>query len=163
MFYKIDRSGAHAAECLKCHCWIVAGRLRRPARRGRAKRPGEDGRPEQGAGAGLHGSACAEDGRGGDRGLVVQLGQRPRHGDWQRGYSQTSSSLSGQRIRGGGFTADGSATTVSTSSATASRRYCTVNVVMSDGLVSRVNYAGPTGGPLTGGEQCAFAVENCTR
>ncbi|WP_246666902.1 hypothetical protein [Bradyrhizobium guangdongense] len=79
------------------------------------------------------------------------------------GYSQTSSSLSGQHTRGGGFTADGTATTISTSSATASRRYCTINVVMSEGLVSRVNYAGPTGGLLTGGEQCAFAVENCTR
>jgi outer membrane protein assembly factor BamE (lipoprotein component of BamABCDE complex) len=79
------------------------------------------------------------------------------------GYSQTNGSLSGQRTRGGGFSADGTATTVSLSSATASRRYCTVNVVMSDGLVSRINYTGPTGGLLTGGEQCAFAVENCTR
>lgn len=79
------------------------------------------------------------------------------------GYSQTNGSLSGQRTRGGGFLADGTATTVSVSSATASRRYCTVNVVLRDGLVSRVNYAGPTGGLLTGGEQCAFAVENCTR
>lgn len=79
------------------------------------------------------------------------------------GSSQTNSSLSGQRTQGGGFTANGTATTVSLSSATATRRFCTVNVVMSDGLVSRINYAGPTGGLLTGGEQCAFAVENCSR
>jgi hypothetical protein len=33
---------------------------------------------------------------------------------------------------------------------------------MVEGRVSRVNYVGPTGGLLTGGEQCAFAVQNCT-
>ena len=44
-----------------------------------------------------------------------------------------------------------------------SRRFCTVNVVMTDGVVTRVNYAGPTGGALTSGEQCAFAVENCAQ
>jgi hypothetical protein len=42
-----------------------------------------------------------------------------------------------------------------------SRRYCTVNVVMSGGWVSRVNYSGPTGGLLSAGEQCACAVQNC--
>jgi hypothetical protein len=46
--------------------------------------------------------------------------------------------------------------------ATATRRFCNINVVMSQAMVSRVNYSGPTGGLLTGGEQCAFAVENCT-
>lgn len=40
-------------------------------------------------------------------------------------------------------------------------RFCRVDVVMSAGQVSRVNYSGPTGGLLTAGEQCAFAVENC--
>lgn len=45
-----------------------------------------------------------------------------------------------------------------------SRRYsCTVNVVMQEGRVSRVNYAGPTGPLLAQGEQCAYAVQNCTR
>jgi hypothetical protein len=44
-----------------------------------------------------------------------------------------------------------------------SRRFCTVDVVMTDGVVSKVNYNGPTGGLLTAGEQCAFAVENCVR
>jgi hypothetical protein len=46
---------------------------------------------------------------------------------------------------------------------TATRRFCTVNVTMTGGRVSRVNYVGPTGGLLTPGEQCAFAVENCTQ
>jgi hypothetical protein len=64
---------------------------------------------------------------------------------------------------GNGFTSasvsggNGWATGVST------RRFCTVNVTINDGRVSRVNYLGPTGGLLTGGEQCAFAVQNCAR
>jgi len=78
------------------------------------------------------------------------------------GYSQTDSSLNGQRT-GNSFSGTGSATTNSFSTATASRRFCNINVVMAQGVVSRVNYSGPTGGLLTGGEQCAFAVENCTR
>jgi outer membrane protein assembly factor BamE (lipoprotein component of BamABCDE complex) len=40
---------------------------------------------------------------------------------------------------------------------------CMMNVVMTDGRVSSVNYAGDTGGPITQGEQCAFAVRNCVR
>ena len=41
--------------------------------------------------------------------------------------------------------------------------YCQVNVFMADGRVSRVVYEGPTGGLVTAGEQCAYAVENCVR
>ena len=40
-------------------------------------------------------------------------------------------------------------------------RYCKVDIVMSDDRVSRVNYSGPTGGLLSKGEQCAYAVDNC--
>jgi outer membrane protein assembly factor BamE (lipoprotein component of BamABCDE complex) len=43
------------------------------------------------------------------------------------------------------------------------QRYCTVNVTMVGGRVSRMNYVGPTGGLLTPGEQCAFALQNCTQ
>jgi outer membrane protein assembly factor BamE (lipoprotein component of BamABCDE complex) len=39
---------------------------------------------------------------------------------------------------------------------------CTVNVTMMDGKVKRMNYAGPTGGPLSQNEQCFFTVANCT-
>ena len=78
------------------------------------------------------------------------------------GYAQTDGSFSGQRL-GNTYSGTGSATTTSLSTATASRRFCTVNVVMSEGRVSRLNYAGPTGGILTGGEQCAFVVENCAQ
>ena len=46
--------------------------------------------------------------------------------------------------------------------AVSTRRFCNVNVVMTNGVVSKVNYSGPTGGLLTAGEQCAFAVQNCT-
>jgi hypothetical protein len=45
---------------------------------------------------------------------------------------------------------------------TSRSRFCNINVVMTNGAVSRVNYSGPTGGLLTQGEQCAFAVANCT-
>jgi hypothetical protein len=45
---------------------------------------------------------------------------------------------------------------------TSTQRFCTVNVTMADGRVSRVNYVGPTGGLLTPGEQCAFALQNCS-
>lgn len=76
------------------------------------------------------------------------------------GYSQSNGSISGERF-GNTFSATGNSTTTSLSTATASRRFCTVNVVMNDGRVNRLNYSGPTGGILTSGEQCAFAVQNC--
>ena len=43
------------------------------------------------------------------------------------------------------------------------RRFCVVNIVLHDGAVSAVNYNGPTGGLLSQGEQCAYAVQNCVR
>jgi hypothetical protein len=46
--------------------------------------------------------------------------------------------------------------------AVASRRFCTVNVTMTSGRVSALNYVGPTGGLLSPNEQCAFAIANCT-
>jgi outer membrane protein assembly factor BamE (lipoprotein component of BamABCDE complex) len=47
--------------------------------------------------------------------------------------------------------------------AVATQRYCNIDVVMTNGVVSRVNYIGPTGGVLTAGEQCAYAVQNCAQ
>ena len=41
------------------------------------------------------------------------------------------------------------------------RRYCIVNITVQDGVVQRLNYVGRTGGLLTKGEQCGFAVEAC--
>jgi hypothetical protein len=40
------------------------------------------------------------------------------------------------------------------------QRFCN-SIVMTKDSVSAVNYSGPTGGLLTAGEQCAFAVQNC--
>ena len=42
-------------------------------------------------------------------------------------------------------------------------RFCVVNVVMHGGAVAAVNYNGPTGGLLSRGEQCAYAVQNCVK
>ena len=72
------------------------------------------------------------------------------------GQSTTNASAAGGR----GF-ASGTAFTTGTAVGVSSRRHCTVNVVMSGSRVSRVNYSGPTGGLLTAGEQCAYAVQNC--
>ncbi|MBB3261327.1 hypothetical protein [Paraburkholderia sp. WP4_3_2] len=59
--------------------------------------------------------------------------------------------------------AAGRSKTNSVGYASTRKRSCTVSVVMTNGIVSRVNYSGPTGGVLTTGEQCAYAVENCLR
>jgi hypothetical protein len=48
-------------------------------------------------------------------------------------------------------------------SGTSSRRFCQINVVMSGPAVSAVNYQGPTGGLITAGEQCAYAVDACVK
>jgi hypothetical protein len=74
------------------------------------------------------------------------------------GGSTTQASATG----GPGF-ATGQANTVSSGIGVSSRRFCKVDIVMTNGVVSRVNYSGPTGGLLTTGEQCAFAVQNCVR
>ena len=66
------------------------------------------------------------------------------------GNGQTVTAVSGSQF---GATAVGGAVS--------SRRFCTVNVNLTNGVVSNVNYLGPTGGLLTAGEQCAFAVQNC--
>jgi hypothetical protein len=70
------------------------------------------------------------------------------------GNSTTTGSIGGGSVL---------ANTSSFGSAVAETRHCTVNVVMANGYVSRVNYSGPTGGLITAGEQCAFAVQNCTK
>lgn len=50
-----------------------------------------------------------------------------------------------------------------TGSYSSRRRSCEVTFVLIDGLVSKVNYSGRTGGLITKGEQCAFVVENCMK
>ena len=82
------------------------------------------------------------------------------------GSLTTTGSISSNTVFSpGNATTTGSvnANTSSFGSAVATTRHCTVNVVMANGYVSRVNYSGPTGGLITEGEQCAFAVQNCTK
>jgi hypothetical protein len=57
----------------------------------------------------------------------------------------------------------GTATSSGFGTAVTRRRACTVNVTIVDGRVNRVNYLGPTGGLLTQGEQCAYAVQACVQ
>jgi hypothetical protein len=47
--------------------------------------------------------------------------------------------------------------------AVGSSRFCNINIVFASGQVSAVNYTGPTGGLLTAGEQCAYAVDACVK
>ncbi len=47
--------------------------------------------------------------------------------------------------------------------AVSSSRFCNINIVMTGAQVSAVNYTGPTGGLLTQGEQCAYAVDACVK
>ena len=77
-------------------------------------------------------------------------------------YSSANSNATASVTGAGGY-ASGQATAYGSGVATATQRFCTVNVVMTEGRVARVNYVGPTGGLLSAGEQCAFAVENCVR
>lgn len=77
-------------------------------------------------------------------------------------HAQTDSSFSADRYRNQ-ISGTGTSITTGVGSMTTSRRYCAINVAMTDGRVSRVNYSGPTGGLLTAGEQCAFAIQNCVQ
>ena len=45
--------------------------------------------------------------------------------------------------------------------ATSRTRSCKIDVIMRSGRVAKINYSGRTGGLLTVGEQCAYAIENC--
>jgi hypothetical protein len=47
--------------------------------------------------------------------------------------------------------------------AVSSNRFCNIDIVFAGGQVSAVNYTGPTGGLLTAGEQCAYAVNACVK
>lgn len=77
-------------------------------------------------------------------------------------FATASSSTTADATRYGN-TVSGSASTVGSGVAVSTSRYCVVQVVMTGGAVSRVNYQGPTGGILSAGEQCAFAVQNCVK
>jgi hypothetical protein len=73
-----------------------------------------------------------------------------------------NSTTSGSVIASGNY-ARAYANTYGSGLAVATKRFCTVNVVMVGGRVSAVNYSGPSGGLLSPDEQCAFAIQNCVR
>jgi hypothetical protein len=50
-----------------------------------------------------------------------------------------------------------------TASTSVTKRYCEVNILFSNDSVTNINYSGRTGGLLSKGEQCAYAVSNCVR
>jgi hypothetical protein len=64
---------------------------------------------------------------------------------------------------GNGMTVASGSVSGGSFSGVSSRRFCQINVVMSGGSVSTVNYEGPTGGLITQGEQCAYAVDACLK
>ncbi len=81
-------------------------------------------------------------------------------------FATGQSTSNGQATFLGGTATFGSATlgsvhTNASGFGTTRRPYCIVDVLFNDGRVSKVNYSGPTGGVLTGGEQCAYVVQNC--
>lgn len=84
-------------------------------------------------------------------------------GDGRTTVGTFAGSTTNASVTGGANYSSGSATTTGSGFGVATQRNCTVHVVITDGRVSRVNYSGPTGGVLTKGEQCAYAVENCVR
>jgi hypothetical protein len=46
-------------------------------------------------------------------------------------------------------------------SAPAQQAYCTVNIAMAAGRVSKVSYVGPDGEALAPTARCTFALQNC--
>ena len=87
-----------------------------------------------------------------DRPCRKQLNDQPRFGPTPRATTVLPC-----------MRASGRADTYGSGIAVGTRRHCTVNIVMVGDRVSSVNYLGPSGGLLTQGEQCAFAVESCVR
>jgi hypothetical protein len=84
-------------------------------------------------------------------------------GNGYTAVSTISSADTTASVTGGPGYASGNASTVGSEFGVAHRRFCAVNVTMVNGRVGRLNYVGSTGGLLTAGEQCAFAVQNCTQ
>jgi hypothetical protein len=74
------------------------------------------------------------------------------------GSANTDISFSGDRR-----SVSGTAHTNSSELSISRRRFCVVNVIINSGRVTAINYVGPSGGLLSAGEQCAFALQNCLR
>lgn len=81
-------------------------------------------------------------------------------GTYGSGSATTTAQATGNLITAQ-TTANARTNTSSSAFGITQRRYCDVHIVLKDGRVQAVNYSGRTGGLLTQGEQCAYAVENC--
>jgi len=46
---------------------------------------------------------------------------------------------------------------------TQAQPYCTVNIAMAAGRVSKMSYVGPGGEPISPSAQCAYALQSCVR
>jgi hypothetical protein len=84
-------------------------------------------------------------------------------GDGRVTVSTFASANGSAQVTGGPGYAHVTGSSFGSSTGVASRRFCAINVVMQNDRVSKVNYSGPTGGLVTEGEQCAYAVKNCVR
>lgn len=76
------------------------------------------------------------------------------------GVGYGTSNFSGNAI-GNSYYGAGSGSAIGISKSRA--RYCTINIVFKGGVVKAVNYSGRTGGLLSAGEQCAYALQNCVQ
>ncbi len=75
---------------------------------------------------------------------------------YMSGDGSTDTVLSGQANRYGNQV-------IATGSGFSTTRSCKIDVIIRSGRVTSINYSGRTGGLLTAGEQCGYAVENCVR
>jgi hypothetical protein len=60
-----------------------------------------------------------------------------------------------------GYAAGGSGSSTGGGAISLHKRYCEVTFALQNGVISKVSYAGRTGGLITEGEQCAFVLQNC--
>jgi hypothetical protein len=75
-------------------------------------------------------------------------------------WQYDSSNGYGSSVSGGASGANGGG--VFTSGGAHSKSFCTVNVVMNNGIVQKINYNGPTSSSIFAtDEQCGYAVQNC--
>jgi hypothetical protein len=57
----------------------------------------------------------------------------------------------------------GDGTRVAIVDGVSSGRFCKINITMDANKIRRIDYLGPTGGFISRGEQCAFALQQCVK
>jgi len=86
-----------------------------------------------------------------------------KSGNNHRETSRVSNRYTGKKYFDDDEFIDSLTSSITLSDSVSESRYCTVQVVMTNGVVEAVHYNGPTGGLLTEDEQCAYAVRNCVK